>query len=332
MLCVCAWVFSNSGCHDEAASTYCALLALHPDWIEFYRHASSALLAAGRVDEATAYATTAAGLAPSDLEIAVQAAELLMRRGDAAAAAELLRNTAAHGTDARLWRVLSAAEMLRGAAEAALAAIDRAIMLAPDNVEYHVHRSHLLAQSGDLSTAAAALERAAALDPVNRDVKRAQLSLFASSGLVTEATAVGGDLLHCFPDDKNAVEAVWHLLGQRVETIDGDYVVLRQDAERVPRSPRQPPSWRERLRSQRRVIRALIIRETRTRFGDAKLGYGWALLEPILHISLLSVTFAVLMHGRPPIGTHFFIFYYTGLIRYSGADGTKKFAGMNQIN
>jgi len=72
----------------------------------------------------------------------------------------------------------------------------------------------------------------------------------------------------------------------------------------------------ERLGSQRRVIGALIIRETRTRFADAKLGYGWALIEPILHISLLSVTFAVLMHGQPPIGTQFFIFYYTGLIPY----------------
>src|SRR5437762_655418 len=67
---------------------------------------------------------------------------------------------------------------------------------------------------------------------------------------------------------------------------------------------------------------ALIIRETRTRFGDAKLGYGWAIIEPVLHITLLSVTFAVLMHGQPPIGTQFFIFYYTGLVRYSGADGT----------
>src|SRR5205085_1286096 len=55
---------------------------------------------------------------------------------------------------------------------------------------------------------------------------------------------------------------------------------------------------------------------TRTRFGDAKLGYGWALIEPVLHITVLSATFAVLMHGQPPIGTHFFIFYYTGLVPY----------------
>ena len=31
---------------------------------------------------------------------------------------------------------------------------------------------------------------------------------------------------------------------------------------------------------------------------------------------MLSLVFAVLMHGRPPIGTQFFIFYYTGIIPY----------------
>ena len=64
------------------------------------------------------------------------------------------------------------------------------------------------------------------------------------------------------------------------------------------------------------MIAALIIRETRTRFGEARLGYSWALLEPVLHIAMLSLVFSVVMRGRPPIGTEFFIFYYTGLIPY----------------
>jgi ABC-type polysaccharide/polyol phosphate export permease len=66
-----------------------------------------------------------------------------------------------------------------------------------------------------------------------------------------------------------------------------------------------------------------MIRETRTRLAESKLGYGWALLEPVLHILMLSLVFAVMMRGRPPIGDKFFIFYYTGIIRYSGANGTK---------
>jgi capsular polysaccharide transport system permease protein len=82
------------------------------------------------------------------------------------------------------------------------------------------------------------------------------------------------------------------------------------------RAPRPVPGFPERLRTQCRVIQALIIRETRTRFGDAKLGYGWALLEPILHITMLSAVFSLMMQGRPPIGTHFFVFYFTGLVPY----------------
>jgi len=39
-------------------------------------------------------------------------------------------------------------------------------------------------------------------------------------------------------------------------------------------------------------------------------------LEPVLHITLLSVIFALVMHGSPPIGTEFFIFYFTGLVPY----------------
>src|SRR4051794_2907392 len=107
-----------------------------------------------------------------------------------------------------------------------------------------------------------------------------------------------------------------HVLGERLQSIEGDYVVLHDGIERSPRPLRPLPGFLDRLRCQRRVIRALIIRETRTRFGDSKLGYGWALLEPIMHIALLSVAFSVLMNGQPPIGSHFFLFYYTGLVPY----------------
>ena len=71
----------------------------------------------------------------------------------------------------------------------------------------------------------------------------------------------------------------------------------RTMAQERPRPPL--PGFGERLRTQCRVIQALIVRETRTRFGDAKLGYGWALLEPILHITMLSAIFSLMMQGRP---------------------------------
>jgi capsular polysaccharide transport system permease protein len=384
MLRICAWVFSNCGCHAEAAGAYRRLVELCPDEIGFYRHASGSLAAIGQLDEAiadgkqasdhapqnpeyalhvgslllrarrydeaalyldrvvalepdntnalcelsaacralgqseaaVALALRAAGLTPGDSRMAIDAAELLIGCGRADEAAELLHGAAADAPDPRLFRVLSAAEMLRGRVEAALEAVERALAAAPDIAEFHIHRGHLLWRQGDIAGAALALERAAALDPASPELKRAQMSLYLSAGLVTEATAVGGELLHRFPDDQSSAEAVMHLLTHRLDTIEGEYVVLNDGSVRGMRDRRAPPGMFERLRSQRRVIGALIIRETRTRFADAKLGYGWALIEPILHITLLSVTFAVLMRGQPPIGTQFFIFYYTGLVPY----------------
>src|SRR5205823_3920082 len=102
----------------------------------------------------------------------------------------------------------------------------------------------------------------------------------------------------------------------RRRDIFGDADIVITPSFRPKRALRPLPGLLARLKTQHRVIRALMIRETRTRFGDSKLGYGWALLEPILHISLLSIVFALLMHGVPPIGTEFFIFYFTGLIPY----------------
>ena len=351
LLHICAWVFSNCDSPGEAAAAYRRLIELCPDWIDGHRHLSGALAAAGRADEAIAAAMTAAALRPdnpefalhaaallaerrrieeaadwamravavapgADLDTVIDAAEVLMRCGRAETAAGLLRRASAAEAAPRLWRVLSGAEMLCGRLDGALDAAERARGAAPDNAEFALHHGNLLWQRGDLSEAAQAFAGAARLDPDGRDIKRTQLSFYLAAGLTTEATAAGGDLLHRFPDDRGAAEAVLHLLNHRLDTLDGQYVVLGERVARAPRPPRPPPGLLQRLGDQRRVIRALILRETRTRFADTRLGYGWALIEPILHIALLSATFAVLMHGRPPIGADFFVFYYTGLIPY----------------
>lgn len=48
----------------------------------------------------------------------------------------------------------------------------------------------------------------------------------------------------------------------------------------------QEPGLRAALAIQARVTWALVLRETRTRFGKNQLGYIWAVLEPCLHISV----------------------------------------------
>jgi capsular polysaccharide transport system permease protein len=382
---LCAWVFSNSGRHEDAAAAYERLLEIRPRWAEGHRHASGSLAAAGQLDrailhagraseldplsfefavhaaclcetvgryeDAIDYLTRAAviapdvstvlrqmsglklalqepanavslalhalSLAPGDRQNALHAGELLLRAGRFDEAADIIAGTLdRYPRDEVALRLLSAAQMLRGRIADALEAIDRALSIAPDIAEYHLHRANLLYRLGRLDEAAEAFGRAAALDPSNPDAKRSQLTVYFDSGRFTDALAVGGELIRAAPENEDYAQAMLQVLHRRFETLDGDYVVLSDRASRPQREPRPPPGFFERLRTQGRVIHALIIRETRTRFGDSKLGYGWALLEPIAHILMLSLVFAVLMRGRPPIGEEFFIFYYTGIIPY----------------
>jgi len=381
----CAWLFSNSGCHAEAASAYERLIECRPDWVEGYRHASGAFAAIGateraisfamkasdlapanfdfayhagcilldaeRIEEATPYlaravainpghpwalralsvaecsvgrsdealglALRAAELAPDDSGLAIHAGELLLRSGRLDDATRFLETASVREpTEPKLWRLISAAEAQRDAIEAAIASIDRALSLAPDNPEYHLHRGHLLYRIGDFGAAAEAISRAAVLDPASQAARRAQVDLLLADGRLSEATAIGGELLRAFPDDEASAEAVLRVLSHRLDTIDGDYVVIGDRSTQLSRPPPAAFHFVDHLRTQARVIHALIIRETRTRFGDSRLGYGWALVEPILHIALLSAVFSLLMRGHPPIGSHFFVFYYTGLIPF----------------
>jgi capsular polysaccharide transport system permease protein len=49
---------------------------------------------------------------------------------------------------------------------------------------------------------------------------------------------------------------------------------------------------------QTRVIHALILRETKTRYGKHKLGYLWALFEPVLQIAVFVAMFTLGGHKK----------------------------------
>ncbi|HVC53539.1 MAG TPA: hypothetical protein VND87_16085, partial [Stellaceae bacterium] len=276
---------------------------------------SAALFAAGQSEAALASALDAAALDPGDPPAAIHACELLMRCERLDEAAAIVTPPAAAGNPTAL-RVLSGVEAARGRDAAAIEAIERAIGMLPDRAEFHLHRGHVLHCLHCNDEAAAAFARAAELDETSRDARRGQFAALLAGGRLTQATAAGGGMLRDFPDDDDAAAAVLDLLNRRLDTIDGDYVLLGDRRLRPLPSPRPPPRLIDGVRCQCRVLHALILRETRTRFGEARLGYGWALIEPLLHLSLLWVMFALLMHGRPPMGSNFFLFYLTGLVPY----------------
>jgi ABC-type polysaccharide/polyol phosphate export permease/Flp pilus assembly protein TadD len=312
-----ASLLEADGHHEDAIAYFRRANAIQPTDSSAIRGLSGAKFALGECDEAVALGLSALSLAPDDLQNALHATELLLRTGRFELAADvILAAVAAHPQSDVALRLLSATQMLCNQTADALEAIDRALAVSPAIAEYHLHRANLLLRLGLLDDAAVAFERAAALDPSNLDAKRAQLSVYFETGRFTDALAVGGELIRTSPDNEEYAHALLHVLNRRFETLDGDYVVLDERALRPPREIRPSPSLFQGLRTQGRVIYALIIRETRTRFGDSKLGYGWALLEPVLHILMLSLVFAVMMRGRPPIGEQFFIFYYTGIIPY----------------
>jgi capsular polysaccharide transport system permease protein len=75
------------------------------------------------------------------------------------------------------------------------------------------------------------------------------------------------------------------------------------------------------LRVQAQVVYALILRETRTRFGRNAGGYLWAILEPLLMIGVLAgLMSAGLRHSVPP-GMTVLSFLATGLLPYQFFSG-----------
>ncbi|MBA4783773.1 MAG: ABC transporter permease [Rhizobiales bacterium] len=64
-----------------------------------------------------------------------------------------------------------------------------------------------------------------------------------------------------------------------------------------------------------RIIVALVLRETRVAFGNAQLGYLWALANPALGVAALVLVFSLITHA-PPLGTSFALFFATGILPY----------------
>jgi capsular polysaccharide transport system permease protein len=74
--------------------------------------------------------------------------------------------------------------------------------------------------------------------------------------------------------------------------------------------------WLEGLRLQVRVIVALILRETRVHFGEMRLGYLWAVIEPTLHLIAYALIFSYLLRRLSPFGGSLVVFSFTGLIPF----------------
>ena len=72
-------------------------------------------------------------------------------------------------------------------------------------------------------------------------------------------------------------------------------------------------SFLDQLRVMSRVIVALILRETKTRFGKHRLGYVWALIEPAVFILIFGVL-RTAIRDRIPFGESILLFIIPALL------------------
>ncbi|MAM62870.1 ABC transporter permease [Maritimibacter sp. UBA3975] len=70
------------------------------------------------------------------------------------------------------------------------------------------------------------------------------------------------------------------------------------------------------LRIHIRVILALVLRESRVRHGRSRAGYTWAIVEPVLQITILTLLFREFRGGTGG-GTEFAIFFATGVLSFN---------------
>lgn len=89
---------------------------------------------------------------------------------------------------------------------------------------------------------------------------------------------------------------------------------LSMDAPMI--APAGSPGTRGPVAFQRlRVLFAMVVRETGTKFGRSYGGYLWAIAEPLGGILMLTLVFSFALR-TPPLGDNFALFYATGVIPF----------------
>lgn len=89
------------------------------------------------------------------------------------------------------------------------------------------------------------------------------------------------------------------------------------DARSLYGDPVTLPSGAQNVaRTQIRVIAALIRREARVHFGEMRIGYLWAIIEPTLHLCLYALLFTYVLRRHSPLGGDLNVFMLSGLMPY----------------
>lgn len=312
-------VFLQSGDPTRAVGFLLQAARLDPTYPETYQQLATAAERLGSLDFATKLAVRAYMLDPTGVHRGMVAAHFLARleRWDEAVAL-------VHGlielTDPPpyVYRSLASYLSQTGDHRGALEAIDKAIDLDRLNAEYHGHRAFVLLELDRIEDADAALHRAVELDPTNLSGRRHAVSILVEKGDLVGALRFGGELLSRAPEVPEFADCMRFLLEAKSMSLAAadfsEIAELKRNAP--PRRMAEPTTFVQALGIQWRIIMALVLRDVRSRYGESRISLFWMMMEPFVHIGILAIVFQFTMHGSPPMGNDFFLFYFTGVMPY----------------
>lgn len=306
----------------DFSSAAVALLevATHPDATsEIFLHLAKAAEGMGDIDLAIKMAERAIELAPTQLPPGMVLASLYAREKNWKQASRTIEDLELRcGVSVDTRRSLSGYLAQERRIEEAFGAITEAIALAPDQIEYAIHRMSLLQQLGRMSEAIEQMEATLLDRPNDLRMRRQLVSALAQTGKIDEAISHGGILLSQSPKHEEYLTCMAFLIdarkGKQLADDTGDIAGLKKQSGH--RDYRHSPPLSARLGSTVNVIVALVLREILVRHGRNKLGFLWAIFEPVVHIAVLAVIFQFSVRAPPPLGTNFFFFYFTAIAPY----------------
>ena len=288
----------------------------------WFRQLSSCCSLMGLTDKAARFSSMAWKLEPRNVEYGVNLAGLMIQQGEIEEAIMVLRQLVElNDVNGTVYWLLAAASCRRSDFLQALAYDDEGLAVEPNNFELLMNKGVVCCILSRFEEASDAFLGAIRAAPDNVAARRGAFVALTQAKRLAEATPIGAALIHELPDDDEVAKTFQQLLAIRLslrtgEAVpDGDSLVAAK-ARYLQENPVQPRHTAGPLRLQARLIGALFLREMHTRFGHSKLGYLWAVFEPLAHIAIMVTLIGTLSHGAPPVGDSFAVFYFTGIIPY----------------
>jgi capsular polysaccharide transport system permease protein len=299
------------------------------------RGASGLLQAEGKFAESSALCKVLIQLQPANAEVRLHyALNLLQVRQFREALEQIDSHLALNPESALGWRNHAGAYESLGEFRLSLASSERAVTLDPGNMEYWLHRAGLFNHLGRTSDALNCVRSAEELGGPSATSAWFYSIIYDAAGDLDDAISSARRACEAAPDNLDYRHYLGELEKRRSLIVSAaDRIVQRRETDTLETTDRitsLPPRradaiydyvpvnpWIRALQTQARIILALLVRDAQTRFGHSKIGYLWAIIEPVSHLALIGLVFSVSEgSGHPPIGDSYILYYFTGVLPY----------------